>query len=31
MYSVSFLQYLGFASQVPNVVFNWLNVFVQIG
>lgn len=31
VYSASFLQYLGFAAQVPNVVFNWLNVFVQIG
>lgn len=31
IYSASFLQYLGFAAQVPNVVFNWLNIFVQIG
>lgn len=31
IYSASFLQYLGFAAQVPNVVFNWLNIFVQFG
>ncbi|KRT79285.1 hypothetical protein AMK59_7995 [Oryctes borbonicus] len=30
-YKTSFLQYLGFAAQVPNVVFNWLNIFVQLG
>lgn len=31
IYSASFLQYLGFAAQVPNVVFNWLNIFVKFG
>lgn len=30
-YATSFLASVGFASQVPNVVFNWLNVFVQMG
>lgn len=31
MYVTSFLAYIGFAAQVPNILFNWLNVFVQIG
>ncbi|KAK9688366.1 Nucleoside transporter [Popillia japonica] len=31
VYKTSFLQYLGFAAQVPNVIFNWLNIFVQLG
>ncbi|XP_075228905.1 equilibrative nucleoside transporter 2 [Lycorma delicatula] len=26
-----FLSYVGFASQIPNLVFNWLNIFIQIG
>lgn len=30
-YSTNFLAYIGFASQIPNVVFNWLNVFVNMG
>jgi len=30
-YASVFLQYLTFASQVPNVVFNWLNIFMKIG
>lgn len=30
-YAANFLQFLGFASQVPNVIFNWLNIFIQIG
>ena len=30
-FAANFLPYLGFASQVPNVIFNWLNIFVQIG
>lgn len=30
-YAANFLPYLGFASQIPNVIFNWLNIFVQIG
>nr|CAD7411701.1 unnamed protein product [Timema poppensis] len=30
-YVTNFLGYLGFAAQVPNLVFNWLNIFVQIG
>jgi len=30
-YGDNFLAYLGFAAQVPNVVFNWLNIFIQIG
>ncbi|XP_053619521.1 equilibrative nucleoside transporter 1-like isoform X2 [Plodia interpunctella] len=27
----NYLAYVGWASQLPNVVFNWLNIFVQIG
>ncbi|XP_053619525.1 equilibrative nucleoside transporter 1-like [Plodia interpunctella] len=27
----NFLAYIGWASQLPNVVFNWLNVFLHIG
>ncbi|XP_077261146.1 NADPH-dependent diflavin oxidoreductase 1 isoform X2 [Temnothorax americanus] len=30
-YATNFLAYLGFASQVPNLLFNWLNVFLQFG
>ncbi|KAL9892159.1 equilibrative nucleoside transporter 1-like isoform X1 [Glossina fuscipes] len=30
-YDGYFLQYLGFASQIPNLIFNWLNIFVQLG
>lgn len=30
-YANNFLQYIGFASQIPNVFFNWLNIFIQIG
>lgn len=30
-YNANFLAYLGFASQVPNVLFNWLNIFLDIG
>lgn len=30
-YSTNFLAYIGFASQIPNVIFNWLNVFVNMG
>lgn len=30
-YATNFLPYMGFASQVPNVVFNWLNIFVNLG
>ena len=26
-----FLQYIGFAAQVPNVIFNWINVFFKVG
>jgi len=28
-YATYFLQYIGFAAQVPNVIFNWLNVFLN--
>ncbi|KAK4875054.1 hypothetical protein RN001_011476 [Aquatica leii] len=31
IYDDSYLQFVGFASQVPNLIFNWLNVFVQMG
>lgn len=30
-YSRNFLPYLALASQIPNVVFSWLNLFVPIG
>ncbi|XP_063704315.1 equilibrative nucleoside transporter 3 isoform X2 [Culicoides brevitarsis] len=30
-YNANFLAYLGFASQIPNLLFNWLNIFVQMG
>lgn len=30
-YAMNFMQYIGFASQIPNLVFNWLNIFVQLG
>lgn len=28
-YATYFLQYIGFAAQVPNVIFNWLNIFLN--
>lgn len=30
-YAASFLTYHGFAAQGPNLLFNWLNIFIQIG
>ena len=30
-YDSDFLAYISFAAQVPNLLFNWLNVFVQFG
>lgn len=30
-YAANFLPYIGFASQIPNVVFNWMNIFVNLG
>jgi len=30
-YVTNFMPYIGFASQVPNLIFNWLNIFLQIG
>jgi len=30
-YTSNFLPYLGFASQIPNLLFNWINIFVQMG
>ncbi|KAK2588719.1 hypothetical protein KPH14_001609 [Odynerus spinipes] len=29
-YAKYFLSYLGFASQIPNLLFNWLNIFIQL-
>ena len=29
-YATYFLQYIGFAAQVPNVIFNWINVFLNV-
>ncbi|KAF5288632.1 hypothetical protein FQA39_LY15327 [Lamprigera yunnana] len=31
IYGDSYLQFVGFAAQVPNLIFNWLNIFVQMG
>ncbi|KAK5644411.1 hypothetical protein RI129_005711 [Pyrocoelia pectoralis] len=31
VYGTSYLQFVGFAAQVPNLIFNWLNVFIQMG
>ncbi|XP_078046276.1 NADPH-dependent diflavin oxidoreductase 1 isoform X3 [Augochlora pura] len=30
-YDKNFLAYLGFAAQIPNLLFNWLNIFIQLG
>lgn len=30
-YASNFLQYIGFASQIPNVLFNWMNIFINLG
>ena len=30
-YAAYFLQFIGIAAQVPNVIFNWVNVFLDIG
>lgn len=30
-YAKNFLTYIGFAAQIPNVLFNWINIFVQLG
>lgn len=30
-YAKNFLSYLGFAAQIPNLLFNWLNIFLQFG
>ncbi|XP_068219589.1 equilibrative nucleoside transporter 1 isoform X2 [Palaemon carinicauda] len=30
-YATNFLPYIGYAAQVPNVLFNWLNIFIQFG
>ncbi|XP_076382029.1 equilibrative nucleoside transporter 1 isoform X1 [Megalopta genalis] len=30
-YDKNFLAYVGFAAQIPNVLFNWLNIFIQLG
>ncbi|KAJ8954737.1 hypothetical protein NQ318_011432 [Aromia moschata] len=30
-FAYNFMQYLTFSSQVPNVIFNWMNIFVHIG
>ncbi|KAG5671462.1 hypothetical protein PVAND_001657 [Polypedilum vanderplanki] len=30
-YAENFMPYLTFASQIPNVLFNWMNVFVNLG
>lgn len=30
-YIANFMPYVSFASQVPNVIFNWANIFVNLG
>lgn len=30
-YDTNFLAYVGFAAQIPNVFFNWFNIFVNLG
>lgn len=30
-YATNFMPFIGFASQIPNVIFNWLNIFVNMG
>lgn len=30
-YVASFMQYITFASQVPNVIFNWMNIYIKLG
>lgn len=30
-YASNFLAYLGFAAQIPNLLFNWLNIFIEVG
>ncbi|XP_024940273.1 NADPH-dependent diflavin oxidoreductase 1 isoform X4 [Cephus cinctus] len=30
-YTTNFLPILGFAAQIPNLLFNWLNIFIQLG
>lgn len=31
IYRDSFMQNMGFASQIPNVLFNWINIFMNFG
>lgn len=30
-YATNFVAYLGFAAQIPNLLFNWLNIFARVG
>jgi solute carrier family 29 (equilibrative nucleoside transporter), member 1/2/3 len=30
-YAQNYMAYVGFASQIPNVIFNWMNIFVNLG
>lgn len=30
-YGTHFLAYIGFAAQIPNLLFNWLNIFINLG
>ncbi|KAI5715290.1 hypothetical protein M8J77_013724 [Diaphorina citri] len=30
-YATNFLAYIGLAAQAPNIMFNWLNIFINIG
>lgn len=30
-YATNFLAYVGLAAQGPNILFNWLNIFMNLG
>ncbi|XP_042209109.1 equilibrative nucleoside transporter 1-like [Homarus americanus] len=31
LYATNFLSYIGYAANIPNVMFSWLNLFIQLG
>jgi equilibrative nucleoside transporter 1/2/3 len=30
-YAGNFLPYIGFAAQIPNLLLNWINIFIPLG
>ncbi|PSN36267.1 hypothetical protein C0J52_22626 [Blattella germanica] len=30
-YAANFLPYIGFAAQIPNLLLNWINIFIPMG